>query len=256
MKYVPFSSSFFLFFFFAFPSYISGDHHFWVRFLHMWPFFNPTIKVVTFRRHGWCVLGVFFVAGIHLSRTWTSGSFESVQWNACVYRLDLGLYSHPKEFLGKGVWTHVNSKGKIPSTRKFSQRRIESATLWTASPNTTNKLFRPPEVCSDRAPHDLSCIYSTNKQLGGVISGKYPHLLVSTNGKPSNNLGRDNLEAVINFGPVPVGSKNTKWVELHNLSPVRPVIEWFDFDIIWSHFGGYEIISYTWKWPHTSEVPQ
>ena len=29
-----------------------------------------------------------------------SGSFESVRWNGCVHRLDLGLYSHPKEFLG------------------------------------------------------------------------------------------------------------------------------------------------------------
>ena len=89
---------FFSFFFFTFPSYISGIHHFWVRFLRMWPFFNPTIKVVTFRLRGWCVLGV---AGIHPSRTWTSGSFESVRWNACVHRLDLGLYSHPKEFLGE-----------------------------------------------------------------------------------------------------------------------------------------------------------
>ena len=50
-----------LFFFFAFPSYISGVHHFWVRFLRMWPFFNPTIKVVTFRLCGWCVLGVFLL---------------------------------------------------------------------------------------------------------------------------------------------------------------------------------------------------
>ena len=30
-----FSFFFFLFFFFAFPSYISGVHHFWVRFLRM-----------------------------------------------------------------------------------------------------------------------------------------------------------------------------------------------------------------------------
>ena len=29
-----------------------------------------------------------------------SGSFESVQWIACVHRLDLGLNSHPKEFWG------------------------------------------------------------------------------------------------------------------------------------------------------------
>ena len=49
------------FFFCAFPSYFSGVHHFGVRFLRMWPFFNPTIKVVTFRLRGWCVLGVFLL---------------------------------------------------------------------------------------------------------------------------------------------------------------------------------------------------
>ena len=33
-----------------------------------------------------------------------------------MHRLNLGLYSHPKEFLGNGVRARVNSKGKIPST--------------------------------------------------------------------------------------------------------------------------------------------
>ena len=42
-----------------------------------------------------------------------SGSFESVRWNACVHGLDLGLYSHPKEFLG----TESETKEKIPSIR-------------------------------------------------------------------------------------------------------------------------------------------
>ena len=46
------SSVFILLFFCLFPSYISGVHHFWVRFLRMWPFFNPTIKVVTFHLRG------------------------------------------------------------------------------------------------------------------------------------------------------------------------------------------------------------
>ena len=45
-----------------------------------------------------------------------SGSFYSMRWNACVHRLDLGLYSHPKEFGGNGDKTHVNTKGKNPST--------------------------------------------------------------------------------------------------------------------------------------------
>ena len=62
-----------------------------------------------------------------------SGSFESARWNACVHRLDLGLYSHPKEFLGNGVRTHNNSNGKIPSTGKnCPQRRIEPTALHQA----------------------------------------------------------------------------------------------------------------------------
>ena len=87
--------------------------------------------------------GCVFVAGIHPSRTWTSGSFESVRWNACVHRLTSVYTLIRKSFWGNGVCIHVNSKGKIPSTGKFPQRRIEPATLWTASPNTTNELFRP-----------------------------------------------------------------------------------------------------------------
>ena len=46
-----------------------------------------------------------------------SGSFETVRWNVCLHKLDLSLYSHPKEFVGNGVRTHVDSKGKFPSTR-------------------------------------------------------------------------------------------------------------------------------------------
>ena len=35
-----------------------------------------------------------------------------------MHRLDLSLHSHLKEFLRNGVRTHVNSKGKTPSTRR------------------------------------------------------------------------------------------------------------------------------------------
>ena len=86
--------------------------------------------------------GCVFVAGIHPSRTWTSGSFGSVRRNACMHRLDLGLYSHPKEFWGNGVWTHVNSKGKIPSTGWCPQRSIEPATLWQRAQALPTELFR------------------------------------------------------------------------------------------------------------------
>ena len=53
-----------------------------------------------------------------------SVSFESVRQNACVHRLDLALYSHPKEFWGNGFRIHVDSKGKIPTTGKISPQRM------------------------------------------------------------------------------------------------------------------------------------
>ena len=61
-----------------------------------------------------------------------------------MHRLDLGLYSHPKEFWGNAVRTHVHSKGNIPSTE--SQRSIEPTKLHQAekrAQHTTNELFRP-----------------------------------------------------------------------------------------------------------------
>ena len=67
-----------------------------------------------------------------------SGPFESVQWHASEHRLDLGLYSHLKEFCGNGVRTHVNFRGKIHSTGKnFSPEEYQTddaASSRTASP--------------------------------------------------------------------------------------------------------------------------
>ena len=51
----------FVVFFFAYPSYISGVHHFLGEIFAYVTVFNPTIKVVTFRLRGWCVLGVFLL---------------------------------------------------------------------------------------------------------------------------------------------------------------------------------------------------
>ena len=99
---------------------------------------------------------LFFFAGIHPSRTYTSGSFQSVRWNARMHRLDLGLYSHPKEFWESGVRTHVNSKGNIPSTgKKKNSRKIEPTTLHHAgqrAQHTANELSSPPPP-PPPAPH-------------------------------------------------------------------------------------------------------
>ena len=49
------------FFFFCVPQPDLWGSPFLVRFLCMWPFFNPTIGVATFRLGGWCMLGVFLL---------------------------------------------------------------------------------------------------------------------------------------------------------------------------------------------------
>ena len=70
-----------------------------------------------------------------------------MQLNACVHRLDLGLNSHPKEFLGNRVRTQVNSKGKSPLQEKFSSeedRTHHAASSRTASPTHYQRAIHPP----------------------------------------------------------------------------------------------------------------
>ena len=61
-------------------------------------FLYLTLEVVTFRLSGWYLLGVFLLPAFTRLRHECQ---ESVRWNACVYRLDFGLHSHPKEFWGE-----------------------------------------------------------------------------------------------------------------------------------------------------------
>ena len=125
-----------IFFFFCIPQlYLRGVTILGEIFAYV-TIFNPTIEVVIFCLHGWCLLGVFLLPVItHLGHE-CQDLFESMWWNACVHRLDLSLYSHPKEFWGNGVRTHVNSKGKIPSTGAFFWE--EDRTQDTASSRTVN----------------------------------------------------------------------------------------------------------------------
>ena len=76
-----------------------------------------------------------------------SGSSKSVRCNACVHRLDLGLYSHPKELGGEGgggggARSHVSSKGKLPSTG--GSEEVGTRDTQDSEPNTLpTDLFRP-----------------------------------------------------------------------------------------------------------------
>ena len=73
--------------------------------------------------HAVCV----YVAGIHPSRTWTSGFLGSTRWNACVHRLDLILYFHLKEVQGMESEPMLTPGEKSPLLG--AQRRVEPAML-------------------------------------------------------------------------------------------------------------------------------
>ena len=80
---------------------------------------------------------------------------ESVPWNARLHRLDLGLYSHPKELGGNGVRNHVNSKGIIPSTIGSEEARArDAASRRTASPTHYRLSYSgPAEAFKQSTPH-------------------------------------------------------------------------------------------------------
>ena len=75
-----------------------------------------------------------FVACIHSSRTWMSGSFESVRWNACVHRLDFALNSYPKELWGMQSESMSTPRAKsplpeVPREEEGGGRGVEPAML-------------------------------------------------------------------------------------------------------------------------------
>ena len=114
------------------------------------------------------MLGVFLLPAFTRLGHERQGSFESLRWNACVHRLDLGLYSNPKEFWMNGVRTHVNSKGKIPSTEKKKNKQTlspeedrtrDAASSSPASP--THYQLRSQSRKRSRDPRSLGARFTT-----------------------------------------------------------------------------------------------
>ena len=117
-------------------------------FLRMCPFANPTIEVVTFRLRGWCMLGVFLLPAFTRLGHERQDLMSTCDGMHGVHRLDLGLYSHPKEFWEMESEPMLTSKQKSPLPERNSpQGSMEPTTLHQAgqrAQHTTNELFRPP----------------------------------------------------------------------------------------------------------------
>ena len=94
-----------------------------------------------------------------------SGCFESVRLNACVHRLDLSLYWHPKELWGNGV---RNPREKSPVPEEFSpdeNRSHNAASSRTASPTHYQWAIPAPRskvqdtlLCLSKIPHCVPII--------------------------------------------------------------------------------------------------
>ena len=98
-----------------------------------------------------------------------SGSFESLRWNPCVHRLDIGLYSHPKEFLGNGVRIHTNSKGKIPTGSSEEDRTRDAASGRTASPTHYQLSYSGPGHCR-RSPLSTTESNGSDSKFGTPVT--------------------------------------------------------------------------------------
>ena len=127
-----------------------------MRFLCMWHFWNPTIEVVTFCLHGWCMLGVFLLSAF--TNQWHECQDLLSPWDGMLVctDLDLGFMLSFEKFLRNGVRrTHDTSKGKNNNNR--IQRRYSR--YFTISSSATNCLQHARSsgpgaiVCKSRATH-------------------------------------------------------------------------------------------------------
>ena len=60
-----------------------------------------------------------------------------------------------------------------------------------------------------------------------MFVGKFPHLVASVSGSRETSEQASSNEAVLNFGEVAVQNTATKWIELHNFSPVSVALNNF-----------------------------
>ena len=114
----------------------------------MWPFLYPTIEAVTFHFHRWCP-----------SRTWTSGSFVSVRWNASVHRLEVYALIQ-KCFWGMESEPMLTPREKSPLPKKFSSeedRTHDAAPSRTAGPTNYQLSYSCNHNRHQRELQPISC---------------------------------------------------------------------------------------------------
>ena len=173
----------------------------------MWPFFNPTIQVVTFRLRGWCMLVVFLLPAMaHLGHE-CQNLLSPMWWSACKHRLDLSLYSHPKEFWEDRTYDAASSRtaspthyqraipapltrlpGPLISKQGCQSRHLSASSFWPSySRQETGSNFLISKFLSsvlELSPHITTFSSSSNflifKFLSSVLEHS-PHITIFSN---------------------------------------------------------------------------
>ena len=140
-----------LFFCFCVPQLYLWASPFWVRFLRMWPFFNPTIEVVTFHLHGWCMLGVFLLpAFIHLGHECQDLLSPCDGMHVCTDKTSVYTFIR-KSLEGMESQPKLNPREKSPLPEKFSpeeDQTHDAASSRTASPTHNQLSYSGPTECA------------------------------------------------------------------------------------------------------------
>ena len=126
-----------------------------------------------------------------------STSLESVQWNACVHKLDLSVYSHSKAILGNEFRTHVNSKRKILSTGKFSSEEDwtqGAASNRAASPTHCQQTIPAPFIIT--LPYTALHSYHQVDAVHPNTTGHHAPQFNDPNAYPATDNNKNNNERI------------------------------------------------------------
>ena len=109
--------------------------------------------------------------------------------NGIVHRLGLGLYSHPKEFWGNGVRTHVNSTGKNPLYQKLrGGSNLRRCITQDSEPNTLpTELFRSPAGISTPSLEFSGSSHTSDSKIGtpvATLPGAWRYRVSAGTGRP------------------------------------------------------------------------
>lgn len=143
---------------------------------------------------------------------------ESLKFGMCAVKDSVQVVfqiTNTSELVTKFHWQVLEPFSVVPESGTMAPRT--SCIIKANFCPTAALVYETIAVCTYSAGQKTP--FTKHVKIEGI--GKFPHLVASASGsKKTSEVGCSN-EAVLNFGEVPVQSTVSKWIELHNFSPVN-----------------------------------